>query len=825
MDGYVTIGTKIDTSGIESGLTRIESKLDKSSKNAGKKFGTGFLLGFSLLTSIIGKLLESFANSVDGAIKRVDTLNNFPRVMESLGQSSEDAQKSVDYLSDKLTGLPTTLDSAVSAVQRFTSANNNVKASTEMFLAFNNALLAGGAPMELQKAALEQLSQAYGRQRMEMQEWRTLMTAMPGQLNQVAEVMGLGKNSADKLGQALRNGDISMNDFMTTLVKMNNTGLGGFKSLEEQARTGSAGIQTSIANLKTAIVRGWAEVLQTIGQTNITNFFNTIINGIKAVIPYIAALVKSFMVAVTFIGKAIGTISGAIGKLFGRKSGGGAKQLNADLSSSALSMKSLGTGAGTANKNLGKAAKSAKEIKKQLAGFDEMNVLQDNTSASTGGGAGGGTAGGIDAGSIGDLGDLGNFDTGLGNIGNKIKEITPLMKLFTSLVWGLIAAFSAFKIMNTVNEMFELGKSMVWIIQKAAGIGLIVGGIVLVIQGVISYLQDPTWQNFLLILGGIGLIVAGIALAIGPIPALITGIVLLIGAIGLAVYKNWDKIKAVLSKVGSWVKDNIIDPVVDFFKGLWESIKEIFAPVIAFFKPIFEAIIAIILVVIQTIINYVKTVATNIKTTIDNIKQIIGLIVGFVKDKILTPIVDNITTRINTLKSKISAFVTAIKNYFSPLINFFSNIINKIKGFLVKIGTAVGNTIAGAFKGVVNGILNAIEKILNFPINAVNKLINKVNTLPGVHLTKLTTFKFPRLAKGGIVNNPGPGVMVGSAIAGERGAEGVIPLTDSQQMALLGEAIGRYITVNANITNNMNGRVISRELQKIQNDDNFAYNR
>ena len=72
---------------------------------------------------------------------------------------------------------------------------------------------------------------------------------------------------------------------------------------------------------------------------------------------------------------------------------------------------------------------------------------------------------------------------------------------------------------------------------------------------------------------------------------------------------------------------------------------------------------------------------------------------------------------------------------------------------------------------------------------------------------------------------PSRGVPVGGAIAGERGQEGVIPLTDSQQMALLGEAIGRYITVNANITNTMNGRVISREIQRVQNQSNFAMNR
>ena len=59
---------------------------------------------------------------------------------------------------------------------------------------------------------------------------------------------------------------------------------------------------------------------------------------------------------------------------------------------------------------------------------------------------------------------------------------------------------------------------------------------------------------------------------------------------------------------------------------------------------------------------------------------------------------------------------------------------------------------------------------------------------------------------------------------GERGAEGVIPLTDSQAMETLGEAIGRYININATVINKMNGRTISRELKKIISNQDFAYN-
>lgn len=43
-------------------------------------------------------------------------------------------------------------------------------------------------------------------------------------------------------------------------------------------------------------------------------------------------------------------------------------------------------------------------------------------------------------------------------------------------------------------------------------------------------------------------------------------------------------------------------------------------------------------------------------------------------------------------------------------------------------------------------------------------------------------------------------------------------------MSRLGAEIGKYIVVNANITNTMNGRVISREILRIQNESDFAFN-
>ena len=777
MDGYVTIGTKIDTSGIESGLTRIENKLDKRSRNMGQKFSAGFLLGFSMLTSVLTKFLEGFANSMDSAISRVDTMNNFSKVMVNLGQSAEESQLAIDYLSEKLTGLPTALDQGVSAVQRFTSANNNVKASTEMFLALNNAILAGGAPMQQQAYALEQLSQAYARGKPDLDEWQNALITMPAQLKQVAEVMGYTNTEA--LGEALRSGEVSMNEFMATLVKMNHESINGFKTLEEQARTGTGGIQTSIANLRTAFTRGMADILQAIGQTNITNFFQTIINAIKAVIPYIAAFVRSFMVAVTFIGKAISTISNAIGKLFGKKGQSETKEFSASLSGASVSMGDIGSGAGTASDKLGKASKSAKELKKQLAGFDEMNVLQDTT-PSSGGGAGGGSVGG-GVGDLGSLGDIGDF--GLGEIEKTLAKVNPLLDWFVAGVWGLVGAFGALKLLDIAKEwgLIDEAFKTTDMLRIAVGIGVAIAGVVLAIQGLIKYLKDPSWKNFGQVLQGISIAVIGIGIAIGGLPVIIVGVIALIIA---TIIKYWDEIKAFLSKGIDWLAS----------RGDW--IRDKFGNTIGNIYDVF--------------ITTLKSIVIGLDTTFKGFKQIFDGIIQFIKG-VFTG---------NWKQAWEGVKKIAVGN-FEVIKGTAQTVLSGIVGTAVAIAQKIGDSIASVFKAVVNGVLRKVENFMNGPIDAVNRLRDVINKVPGINLGKLPRFNLPRLAKGGIINLPGSGV----AIGGESGREGVIPLTDSQQMELLGEAIGKYITVNASITNTMNGRVISRELQKINNENDFAFNR
>ena len=336
--GSLTYDTKIDKNGFEKGLNSLTSSV----KSGGTKIKN--IVSALGITKLISTAMSVINNSIDGAVARIDTMNNFPKVMSNLGIESKESEKAVKKLSDGLQGIPTTLDDAALAVQRFTSKNGDVNKSVDLFLAVNNALLAGGASGEIQASALEQLSQAYAKGKPDMMEWRSIQTAMPAQLKQISKEMLSNKESLDKylkkakeyaennpmsstakemveqlenvkkgtgdmttaLGSALRTGIISMDEFMDTITKMNKEGTGEFKSFEEQAKNATGGIKTSITNAKTAIVRGVAKIIETFDEmlksnglgglskliSKIGKMAETILKKIALLIPKVVTKIK-----------------------------------------------------------------------------------------------------------------------------------------------------------------------------------------------------------------------------------------------------------------------------------------------------------------------------------------------------------------------------------------------------------------------------------------------------------------------------------------------------------------------------------------------------
>ena len=325
--------------------------------------------------------------------------------------------------------------------------------------------------------------------------------------------------------------------------------------------------------------------------------------------------------------------------------------------------------------------------------------------------------------------------------------------------------------------------------------------------------EVPSWIQW--IVDNKDLIISALFGIAGGIIAIKLGADLLMGlGIGLIIAGIVKMVKAII--------DFIKDPSWDNFAKILEGLTVILIGVaIAMLAVNAANPVAWIVLAIAA----VAALAALIIENWDKIKSVLGTVGQWIYDHIIKPVADFFSGLWQGIKDGVGSAVQWVKDKFKTIVDFFGNLISKIVGLFKKIGTKVGDAISGAFKAVINGVLKAIENILNFPIKSINKLINVINKVPGIDLGTLPTFKLPRLAKGGIINQPGRGIPVGSAIGGERGQEGVIPLTDSQQMQLLGEAIGRYVNINLTNITKLDNRQIAKEQRKINAQNDFAFNR
>lgn len=264
----------------------IEKAFGDASKTTGSKtgqsIGKGLSVGFAskvgavagITSNVFSKVASVVTSSLGSAVDRADQMNNFPKVMKNLGYSATDAAASIKKISDALDGLPTTSSAMTGMVQQLAPLTSNLDEATDIALAFNNAMLAGGASTMEQENALTQYTQMLSAGKVDMQAWRSIQAAMPGQLNQVAEAMlGAGKNSND-LYEAMKNGSISFDDFNKKVIELNQNGFGKYASFAQQAKDATQGIGTAMENVKNRVAKAVQKVIDAVGVENIAGAIN-----------------------------------------------------------------------------------------------------------------------------------------------------------------------------------------------------------------------------------------------------------------------------------------------------------------------------------------------------------------------------------------------------------------------------------------------------------------------------------------------------------------------------------------------------------------------
>lgn len=442
----------------------------------------------------------------------------------------------------------------------------------------------------------------------------------------------------------------------------------------------------------------------------------------------------------------------------------------ADISSSMGSISAdiagIGDDAGGAADNvsgIGDAAKkTAKDIDKSLAGFDQINKLTEPTDDSSSSGSGTDSTSGI--GSV-DLvqdvsGSTANVSSAISDMADKVKKaleplkaisfdnlvssldnlkraVQPLTeKLFSGLEWAyynVLVPLASWYIedliptyINTLADAFELLNTVL---------------------DVFNPVFESAWDNFF-----------------KPIAEWTGGIVVdVINSIGDAFLLVAGYLKEHETDVKDWT-DLYITPffkaITDFITELYDLIKSVIGFVIDLLGPSFDEIFAIISGAISAIIKIVTGVLDILKGVIEFlngiftgdidkcmqgikdiikgcleaiwgiIKVIVSLIVNLVKGT-----VDIVINLLKDIFTAIGNILSSIKSVFDKVLmaifNAVVSVIDGIKDALWNIVDFVGDTFSSAWSNVWNGIINAFDNIFGGivdiakgPINLVIGLIN-----------------------------------------------------------------------------------------------------
>lgn len=302
------------------------------------------------------------------------------------------------------------------------------------------------------------------------------------------------------------------------------------------------------------------------------------------------------------------------------------------------------------SKSMNATAKSAKGLNKTLGGFDELTNLDTDTGS------------GIDAGGFGGL-EAVEIDTTwadrIERFGEWVKKNKgTIIGFFTGIASAIIA--------------IKLGASKLTGLKIFATISLAFTGISKIVEGIKEMIENPSWNAFFKIVQGIAMVVSAVAIAVGGwVVAIVAGVVAIVAYLA----QNWEKIKEVAVKVGSWINDNVFKPIGNFFVNLWNGIKNVFS----------------------TAINFVKDTFLNV--------------VNWINTKVIQPI-----------GKLFSGLWEGVKNTFSSAWNWILNAFSKGG----KIFNGMKDGVVNAFKSAVNAIIKGINKVIATPFNAVNSILNKI---------------------------------------------------------------------------------------------------
>lgn len=434
-------------------------------------------------------------------------------------------------------------------------------------------------------------------------------------------------------------------------------------------------------------------------------------------------------------------------------------------------VKNLSSGAEDAAAGFDDATSAAKELKKSVMGFDELNILNGNTASGSG-------SAGMPSGSGFDF-ELPEYGF-LNDVSKQADEVTQKLKNALPWILAIGAGLAAWK----------LGPKLGLDLQKTIGLAVGIFGALTLVQNILdSIVNGVTEENMTGMIFGMTLAVTGLYVALGPvaggITAIVSGLAVLAVAFTDAEKNGWNFQNQMLAVAGILAAGVGIGILTGSFiplligmiaslllsvttatghgQELIEGVKETLKGFIDFFAGIFTGDIERATNGIAGIFN---GLGKAIGAVIDGIRDWFNGLLDWIDQKtngklkpLITGIKAIVTSVFGSIKQTVGNVIGDIKMIFSGLIKFISGV------FSMDFDKA-WEGIKDIFKGVWNTIIDLLNGAINIIIRGLNWLIKQMNKISfdvpswvpaiggksiGVNISYISENVLPHLAKGAVI--------------------------------------------------------------------------
>ena len=247
-DGQLLFDTGINTDGFQKDANRLSD-----------------IVGGMGVFKLFEKGFQLIAGSVDKAMSRIDTMEQFNRVMTTMTGDVGATNTALVETNDIVKGTAYGLDVASKAVQNFVSRGMEVQGATDTVRAWGDAVaFYGDGSNATFSSVTDALSKMQTKGTITMEHLEMLLNAGVPAIEMYADAMGM---TAADVTSAISASEITASGFITTMNAAIQNGTSKFPALTGAAKEAGASWGASFDNMRAAIARGVQSIIASVDET------------------------------------------------------------------------------------------------------------------------------------------------------------------------------------------------------------------------------------------------------------------------------------------------------------------------------------------------------------------------------------------------------------------------------------------------------------------------------------------------------------------------------------------------------------------------------